>query len=195
MKSKSITTTERTRRLLASLPDSPGIYVFRDAGGKVLYVGKAKSLRKRVMSYFRKGGPVEDNLRIARMLKRMHDFDFVVTASETEALLLESNFIKHHRPPFNVMLRDDKSYPYVAITLNEKFPRVMITRKPHRPGVAYFGPFAERRQGARDHRTAGQDLSRTASAADRNRAGAPARPVSTITSASAWRPVTAKSTQ
>jgi len=76
------------------------------------------------------------------MLKRMRDFDFVVTSSETEALLLESNFIKHHRPPFNVMLRDDKSYPYVAITISERFPRVMITRKPHRPGVVYFGPFA-----------------------------------------------------
>ncbi len=135
-------TTERTRRLLKSLPDSPGIYVFRDANGRVLYVGKAKSLRKRVMSYFRKGGPVEDNLRISRMLRKLHDFDFVVTSSETEALLLESNFIKHHRPPFNVMLRDDKSYPYVQVTLNEEFPRVTITRKPHRPGVAYFGPFA-----------------------------------------------------
>lgn len=136
------TKTERTRRLLASLPDSPGIYVFRDGAGKVLYVGKAKSLRKRVMSYFRKAGPTGDNLRIARMLKRMRDFDFVVTSSETEALLLESNFIKHHRPPFNVMLRDDKSYPYVAITIDERFPRVMITRKSHRPGVVYFGPFA-----------------------------------------------------
>ncbi|MHB8792135.1 MAG: excinuclease ABC subunit UvrC [Thermoleophilia bacterium] len=136
------TKTERTKRLLHSLPDSPGIYVFRDGAGKVLYVGKAKSLRKRVMSYFRKAGPTDDNLRIARMLKRMRDFDFVVTSSETEALLLESNFIKHHRPPFNVMLRDDKSYPYVAITINERFPRVMITRKSHRPGVVYFGPFA-----------------------------------------------------
>ncbi|MEK6537382.1 MAG: excinuclease ABC subunit UvrC [Actinomycetota bacterium] len=138
----STTTTERTRRLLASLPDSPGVYVFREAGGKVLYVGKAKSLRKRVMSYFRQSSLMEDNPRISRMLRRMRDFDFVVTGSETEALLLESNFIKHHRPPFNVMLRDDKSYPYVAITLDEKFPRVMITRKRHRSGVAYFGPFA-----------------------------------------------------
>lgn len=136
------TKTERTRRLLDSLPDSPGIYVFRDGNGKVLYVGKAKSLRRRVMSYFRKAGPTDGNLRIARMLKRMRDFDFVVTSSETEALLLESNFIKHHRPPYNIMLRDDKSYPYVAITINERFPRVMITRKPHRAGVVYFGPFA-----------------------------------------------------
>ena len=136
-------TNKRTKSLLSSLPDSPGIYVFRDATGKVLYVGKAKSLRNRVRSYFRKGGPVEENLRIARMVKRIHDFDFVVTGSETEALLLESNFIKHYRPPFNVMLRDDKSYPYVAITLNEEFPRVMVTRKPHRPGVVYFGPFTK----------------------------------------------------
>ncbi|MCL4472447.1 MAG: excinuclease ABC subunit UvrC [Actinobacteria bacterium] len=133
-------TTKRTRTLLGSLPDSPGIYVFRDAAGKVLYVGKAKSLRNRVRSYFRKASPVEE-MRIARLVKRIHDFDFVVTGSETEALLLESNFIKHYRPPFNVMLRDDKSYPYVAITVSEEFPRVSITRKAHRAGVVYFGPF------------------------------------------------------
>ena len=128
-------------RLLDLLPMEPGIYVFRDAAGRVLYVGKAKSLRKRVMSYFRDSGPGVDNKRIARMLKRVHDFDFMVTSSETEALLLESNFIKHHRPPYNISLRDDKSYPYVAVTLDEEYPRVMLTRKPHRPGVAYFGPF------------------------------------------------------
>ncbi|MHB1362141.1 MAG: excinuclease ABC subunit UvrC [Thermoleophilia bacterium] len=133
-------TTTRTRTLLGSLPDSPGIYVFRDATGKVLYVGKAKSLRNRVRSYFRKASPAEEQ-RISRMVKRSHDFDFVVTGSETEALLLESNFIKHYRPPFNVMLRDDKSYPYVAITVEEEFPRVTITRKAHRAGVVYFGPF------------------------------------------------------
>ncbi len=128
-------------RLLDLLPMEPGIYVFRDDAGRVLYVGKAKSLRKRVMSYFRDSGPGIDNKRIARMLKRVHDFDFMVTSSETEALLLESNFIKHHRPPYNISLRDDKSYPYVAVTLGEEFPRVMLTRKSHRPGVAYFGPF------------------------------------------------------
>ncbi|MFA5808884.1 MAG: excinuclease ABC subunit UvrC [Thermoleophilia bacterium] len=134
-------TSARTRRLLDSLPDLPGVYVFRDSSGKVLYVGKAKSLRKRVMSYFRKSGPKESDKRISRMLKRMHDFDFVTTTNETEALLLEANFIKHHRPPFNIVLRDDKSYPYVAITLDEQFPRVTLTRKPHRQRVAYFGPF------------------------------------------------------
>ncbi len=131
----------RIKRLLKALPDEPGIYVFRDEAGRVLYVGKAKSLRKRVMSYFRDAGPGGDSVRIARMLKRVHDFDFVVTASETEALLLESNFIKHHRPAYNIILRDDKSYPYVAVTLNERFPRVMFTRKPHRTGVSYYGPF------------------------------------------------------
>lgn len=131
----------RIKPLLASLPDEPGIYVFRGENGRVLYVGKAKSLRKRVMSYFRDAGPGNDSIRIARMLKRIHDFDFVVTSSETEALLLESNFIKHHRPAYNIILRDDKSYPYVAVTLNEEFPRVHLTRKPHRSGVSYFGPF------------------------------------------------------
>jgi excinuclease ABC subunit C len=89
-------------RLLDSLPDSPGIYVFRDAAGKPLYVGKAKSLRKRVKSYFRENGPADE--RVVRMVRRIRDFDCVATASETEALLLESNFIKHHRPPYNVML-------------------------------------------------------------------------------------------
>lgn len=132
--------TSHPRKQLKSLPHKPGIYVFRDADGKPLYVGKAKDLRRRVASYFGsgvdQGGP-----RIRRMLKRMRDFDFVVTGSETEALLLEDNFIKRHRPPFNVMMRDDKSYPYVAVTVNEEFPRVMITRKPHRPGVNYYGPF------------------------------------------------------
>lgn len=131
----------RIARLLESLPDEPGIYVFRDESGRVLYIGKAKSLRKRVMSYFRDAGPAGDSVRMKRMLKRIHDFDFVVTASETEALLLEANFIKHHRPAYNIILRDDKSYPYVAITLNEEFPRVMVTRKPHRSGVTYFGPY------------------------------------------------------
>lgn len=137
-----MTTTEKTdlaRKMLVSLPDKPGVYVFRDARGKVLYVGKGKSLRKRVMSYFHKSA--EQSLRTTHLVRRIRDFDFVVTANETEALLLEANFIKHHRPPYNVMLRDDKSYPYVAITLEEDFPRVLFTRKPHRPGVAYFGPF------------------------------------------------------
>jgi len=128
-----------TRKMLGSLPDQPGVYIFRDAKGKVLYVGKGKSLRKRVMSYFNKAA--EESQRTARMVRRIRDFDFVVTANETEALLLEANFIKHHRPPYNIMLRDDKSYPYVAVTLHEDFPRVVFTRNPHRQGVAYFGPF------------------------------------------------------
>lgn len=133
--------TTRIKRLLETMPDEPGIYVFRDSGGRVLYVGKAKSLRKRVMSYFRDSGPSDGNIRIVRMLRRVHDFDFVVTSSETEALLLEANFIKHHRPPYNIALRDDKSYPYVTITLDEEFPRVLLTRQPRRTGVANFGPF------------------------------------------------------
>ena len=138
------TENDSVRRLLGALPDKPGIYVFRDSEGAPLYVGKAISLRKRVRSYFRQGGPPDE--RIRRMLRRMRDFDFVVTANETEALLLESNFIKHHHPPYNIMLRDDKSYPFVAITSREEFPRVIFTRKPHRAGVTYFGPFTSARK-------------------------------------------------
>jgi excinuclease ABC subunit C len=134
-------TEDRIRQLLRSLPDRPGVYIFRDRKARVLYVGKAISLRKRVMSYFHKGARTDASLRTNGMVSRIHDFDFVTTANETEALLLEANFIKHHRPPYNVMLRDDKSYPYVAITVNEEFPRVFLTRKPHKHGVAYFGPF------------------------------------------------------
>ena len=132
---------DRIRQLLHSLPDRPGVYIFRDRKARVLYVGKAISLRKRVMSYFHKGARTDASLRTNGMVSRIHDFDFVTTTNETEALLLEANFIKHHRPPYNVMLRDDKSYPYVAITVNEEFPRVFLTRKPQKPGIAYFGPF------------------------------------------------------
>ncbi len=138
--------TSRIREFLKALPDEPGIYIFRDAAGKVLYVGKAKSLRKRVTSYFRNSGPADGNIRIARMLKLVHDLEFMVTGTETEALLLESNFIKHHRPPFNVSLRDDKSYPYVVVTLDEEFPRVVLARGARRRGTACFGPFTNVRK-------------------------------------------------
>jgi excinuclease ABC subunit C len=121
-----------------ALPDSPGVYLFKDARDRVLYVGKAKSVRKRVASHF--------SGRSARsageLVSRVASIDFVGTANEAEALLLEQRFIKQHRPAFNIRLRDDKSYPYVGISLDEKFPRVYFTRERHRPGRAYFGPFS-----------------------------------------------------
>jgi excinuclease ABC subunit C len=120
-----------------SLPDSPGIYVFRDADGKALYVGKAGSIRKRVASHLGGVNPASPEL-----LERTEQIEFLVTQNEAEALLTEQSFIKRHRPMFNIRLRDDKSYPYVAISYDEDYPRVYFTRERHRPGRAYFGPFS-----------------------------------------------------
>jgi excinuclease ABC subunit C len=121
-----------------SLPDAPGVYLFRDARGRVLYVGKAKSIRKRVNSHFsgRSAAPAGE------LVARIEGVEFMETGTEAEALLAEQNFIKQHRPPFNIRLRDDKSYPYVGISLDEEYPRVYFTRERHRPGRAYFGPFS-----------------------------------------------------
>ena len=124
---------------LSSLPTAPGVYLLRDERGEVLYVGKAKSLRPRVRSYFRGG----DGRAGSRELgARIADVDVVVTGTEAEALHLEQNLVKRYRPPFNIRLRDDKSFPYIAVTVEDEFPRVMFTRERHRRGVVYFGPYA-----------------------------------------------------
>ena len=117
-----------------ALPDSPGVYLFYNADGELLYVGKARSIRKRVGSHF-SGGET-------RLTSRVDRIDTLVTANEAEALLAEQSFIKRHRPRFNIRLRDDKSYPYVAVSLDEDYPRVYFTREKHRSGRAYFGPFS-----------------------------------------------------
>jgi excinuclease ABC subunit C len=124
---------------LDHLPASPGVYLFRDEGGKVLYVGKAKSLRSRVRSYFRSDDG--RGLRVRELVRRTADVDTIVVGSEAEALLLESNLIKEHKPRFNIQLRDDKRYPYIKVTVGEPFPRVFVTRRLRRDGSRYFGPF------------------------------------------------------
>ena len=134
----------RLRALVAQSPSDPGVYRFLDADGAVLYVGKAKDLRKRLSSYVR-GGRGAPAGRIGDMVARARDLEFVVTASETEALLLEDNFIKESRPPFNLRLRDDKSYPYIEVTLSDEWPRVRFTRSRHVAGNLYFGPYASAR--------------------------------------------------
>ncbi len=116
------------------LPDSPGVYWFLADDGSVLYVGKARSIRKRVNSHFSGAETM--------LTRRVEAIDFLVTGSEAEALLAEQTFIKRHRPLFNIRLRDDKSYPYVGISLDEDYPRVYFTRERHRSGRAYFGPFS-----------------------------------------------------
>jgi excinuclease ABC subunit C len=131
---------ERVRNQLKGLPARPGVYLFRDAGGEVLYVGKAKSLRPRVRSYFQ--STTDGRVQIRQLPERVADIEVIVTGTEVEALHLEQNLVKRHRPPFNVRLRDDKSFPYIAVTAEDEYPRVMFTRERHRPGVTYFGPYA-----------------------------------------------------
>jgi excinuclease ABC subunit C len=131
---------DRVEKQLKTLPAKPGVYLFRDADAKVLYVGKAKTLRSRVRSYFQKSP--DSRAAIQLLPSRVADIEVIVTGSEVEALHLEQNLVKRHRPPFNVRLRDDKSFPYIAVTVDDAYPRVMFTRERHRPGVWYFGPYA-----------------------------------------------------
>jgi excinuclease ABC subunit C len=128
------------RAVLRRLPTSPGVYLMKNADGRVLYVGKADSLRGRVNSYFGARGP--EDARIAHMAGEVANVEYIVTDTVSEAYLLESNLIKEHRPRFNIRLRDDKSYPFVKITLGEDFPRIVRTRKLARDGSRYFGPYA-----------------------------------------------------
>ena len=123
-----------------SIPDSPGVYRFRDASGRVIYVGKAKSLRSRLNSYFSDLAGLHP--RTARMVTTAGSVDWTVVSTEVEALQLEYNWIKEFDPRFNVRYRDDKSYPELAVTLGEEFPRLQVMRGPHRKGVRYFGPYA-----------------------------------------------------
>jgi len=125
---------------LKALPSEPGVYVFRGSDGAVLYIGKAKSLRPRVRSYFQAGR--DGRVGMSQLVSRVTDVETIVTGTEAEALHLEQNLVKRHRPPFNVRLRDDKSFPYIAVTVGDEFPRVMFTRERHRRGVVYFGPYA-----------------------------------------------------
>jgi excinuclease ABC subunit C len=124
---------------LKNLPLSPGVYLHKDDAGKIIYVGKAKNLRNRVRSYFQSGRGHDHKTR--ELVRRIADLEFIVTDTEVEALVLESNLIKQHKPRFNVLLKDDKQYPHLKLTINEPFPRVMITRKVNRDGALYFGPF------------------------------------------------------
>src|SRR6266851_2277292 len=139
--SEAATAETRADRLTAqrrALPDQPGVYLFRDPRGRVIYVGKAKSIRKRVASHFS-----NPSTRVGDDLVPMIDHvEALVVHTEAEALLAEQNFIKQYKPRFNIRLRDDKSYPYIAISLDEDFPRVYFTRERHRRDRVYFGPYS-----------------------------------------------------
>jgi excinuclease ABC subunit C len=125
---------------LKSLPAKPGVYLFKDKEGKVIYVGKAANLNSRVRSYF--GAPSKLSSKIQRLVSKIQDFEFVVTNSEQEALILECNMIKKYTPRYNVRLKDNKTFPYLKIDINEDWPGVCITRRVQKDGARYFGPFA-----------------------------------------------------
>ncbi len=130
---------EALRAKLRVLPDRPGVYLMKNAAGEVIYVGKAVSLKSRVRSYFQSPAGLSAKVRV--MTSHIADIEYIVTGSEVEALILEANLIKEHRPRYNVRLRDDKAYPFLKVTLNEPFPRVVVTRRVERDGAKYFGPY------------------------------------------------------
>ena len=139
-----MSSSELIREKLRHLPTRPGVYLMRGGGGEILYVGKAKSLRSRVRSYFSSNHP--ESLKTRELVRRIVDFETIVVNSEAEALILENNLIKEHKPRFNITLRDDKTYPYIKVTVGEPFPRVIVTRRLHRDGSRYFGPFTDVRR-------------------------------------------------
>lgn len=133
--------SENICEALAVLPDKPGVYLMHDKDGKVIYVGKAVVLKNRVRSYFR--NLASHTPKVRAMVAKIADIETIVTSSEVEALILECNLIKKYRPRYNIMLKDDKSYPYLKVTLNEEFPRLYVTRRQMRDGAKYYGPYAD----------------------------------------------------
>ncbi|MBI3332527.1 MAG: excinuclease ABC subunit UvrC [Candidatus Omnitrophica bacterium] len=125
---------------LRQLPDRPGVYLFKDAQGKILYVGKAVSLRKRVLSYFQPSRPL--TAKLMRLMGQVRDLEWILTGSEAEALLYEASLIKENQPKYNVSFRDDKSYPYLKVIVEEEFPRLFVGRGAGEPGIKGIGPFA-----------------------------------------------------
>jgi excinuclease ABC subunit C len=126
---------------LKNLPDKPGVYMHKDGDGEIIYVGKAASLRNRVRQYFQSSRNMDAKVRA--MVSHISEFEFITTDTEMEALILENNLIKKHLPRYNVLLRDDKTYPYIKITLAETFPRLLKTRIVKHDGSRYFGPYAD----------------------------------------------------
>jgi len=132
---------EAVAQKLAHLPDDPGVYLWKNAAGDILYVGKAKRLRSRVRSYFASDHPF--SVKTQHLVRQIADLETIVVPTEAHALILEANLIKEYRPKFNIALRDDKSYPYIKVTINEPYPRVFVTRLVRNDGARYFGPYTD----------------------------------------------------
>src|SRR5512143_3472705 len=124
---------------IRTIPTEPGVYLYKNAEGEVIYVGKAKNLRSRVSSYFHEGRA--EDAKTGTLVRAAVDVDYIVVANNNEALALENNLIKQRKPRFNILLRDDKTYPYVKLTLSERFPRAYVTRRLRKDGSAYYGPY------------------------------------------------------
>lgn len=133
--------SEKIKNALATLPEKPGVYLMHDASGKIIYVGKAVVLKNRVRSYFR--NLASHTPKVKAMVSKIAEFETIVTSSEIEALILECNLIKKYRPRYNISLKDDKSYPYLKVTLQEEFPRVFATHRVSKDGAKYYGPYAD----------------------------------------------------
>ncbi|HQP63508.1 MAG TPA: excinuclease ABC subunit UvrC, partial [Candidatus Cloacimonas sp.] len=125
---------------LSLLPDQPGVYLWKDKNGTIIYIGKALNLKHRVRSYFASSGK---DVKTEHLVKNIADLEYIITNSESDAFILEATLIKHHRPKYNIMLKDDKRYPFVKITVNEPFPRIFITRELLKDDAKYFGPYTE----------------------------------------------------
>jgi excinuclease ABC subunit C len=139
MPTSSPVSLEDLKKVSASFPDAAGVYLFKNAQGKVIYVGKALSLKKRTASYFNSAG--QDSPKVRALTRQSASLEYVLTEDENQALLLESNLIKKHRPRYNVVLRDDKSYPYLKLTVQEDFPRILVSRRTLSDGARYYGPY------------------------------------------------------
>src|SRR6266446_3118357 len=128
---------------LKEIPTSPGVYLHKDDAGRILYIGKAKNLRSRVRQYFQAGQLPQFgyDIKTRELVRQIADVEFIVTDNEVEALILEATLVKQHKPRYNIKLQDDKSYPHLKLTINEPFPKVVITRRIQRDGALYFGPF------------------------------------------------------
>ncbi|RME29484.1 MAG: excinuclease ABC subunit UvrC, partial [Candidatus Zixiibacteriota bacterium] len=124
---------------LKNLPTSPGVYLFRNAAGKIIYIGKAKNLRNRVRTYFQ--STARQDVKTHRLVSQIRDVELMVTANEIESLILEANLVREHKPRYNVNLKDDKHFPYIKITTNEPFPQVLVVRRLENDGATYFGPY------------------------------------------------------
>src|SRR5919206_3292355 len=124
---------------LSRLPDRPGVYLYKDAKAQVIYVGKASSLKSRVRSYFHDSRPRD--AKTDALVRQIADVEYIVTDNELEAMMLEANLVRKHRPRYNIILRDDKHYPFLKLTTDEEFPRLVVPRRVGHDGAAYYGPF------------------------------------------------------